>query len=107
MCQVCRVITNLKAQLDVSPDDLYSNSATFEIKIESIRDDLNNEFNDLQEGIKNKGHDIQVDCNDTYSYLKRILTRDQEYTENNADVKQRLLLVCISSNVHYPSGIFE
>src|SRR5215467_7051056 len=99
MCQVCLVITNLRAQLDVSPDDLYSNSTTFEIKIDSIKDSLNNEFNDLQKGPKNKVHDIQVDCNDKYFYLKRLLARDQEYTEDNADHKQRVSLLWISSNV--------
>jgi hypothetical protein len=99
MCQVCPVMSNLKAQLDSSPEDLYSNSAKFEIKIDSMRENMKNEFNDLQKGLEVKGHDIKIDCNDRYFSLRRLLARDQEYTEEDADLKKMLSLVCISSNV--------
>ena len=60
---------------------------------------MKNEFNDLQNELNNKGHNLKINCNDIYFLLRKVLARDWEYAEKDADLKIKLSLVCISSNV--------
>jgi hypothetical protein len=99
MSQICNFIQDVGKEVNILPDDLYYKCANFVIDISRANEVTNIEFDRLVDQLNEKGYHTKIDCNDTYSLLRRVLPNDQEFIEQDASLKKAFSYICISHKV--------
>lgn len=99
MSQICDFISDVGKEVNILPDDLYCKCTNFVIDVSRANEVTNVEFDGLVDQLNEKGYHTEIDCNDTYYLLQRVLPNDQEFIERDASLKKALSCVCISHKV--------
>jgi hypothetical protein len=80
---LCNIVTRVYQNYSLLPDELHEKSGKESIlDVTVIEVEIRNEWNSILTSIAKKYINFEFDPNNSYSLLRRILPREEEFTED-------------------------
>lgn len=98
--KLCKVISSVHDDYAILPDLLHEKSKkNCVIDLSVLEGNAENDLNCVMLLINKKDNTFKFSKNDLHVFLRRILPREKEFTEQNSKIKEILSHICISHEV--------